>query len=152
MYTSPVTRSPVICTLRMELLDGICPEAVHLLKEKRVTGPALREFRKARPMRQIEMAELMCAANNFSVGYADGADQSAQDAGIPVVPGKILTKAVLAGDANMDGTVDFFDLTQVLGYKYNAGTRASYTDGDLNYDGVVDGNDIGLIISAGTYA
>jgi hypothetical protein len=55
---------------KRELLDGVCPEAVHLLREKRVTGPALREFRKARPMRQIEMAELMCAANNFSVGYA----------------------------------------------------------------------------------
>jgi hypothetical protein len=55
---------------KRELLDGICPEVVHLLKEKRVTGLALRVFRKARPMRQIEMAELMCAANNFSVGYA----------------------------------------------------------------------------------
>ncbi|MBM4069891.1 MAG: chromosome partitioning protein ParB [Planctomycetes bacterium] len=55
---------------KRDLLDGICPEAVQLLKEKRATALALREFRKVKPMRQIEISELMCAANNFSVGYA----------------------------------------------------------------------------------
>ena len=29
-------------------------------------------------------------------------------------------------------------IAQLLGYKYNAGQGASYTDGDLNYDGKVD--------------
>ena len=52
-----------------DLLEGICPEAVHLLKEKRTTANALRLLRKVKPMRQIEIAELMSAANNFSVGY-----------------------------------------------------------------------------------
>lgn len=55
---------------RRDLLDGICPEAVQLLREKRAGADALRELRKVKPMRQIEVAELMCAANNFSVGYA----------------------------------------------------------------------------------
>jgi hypothetical protein len=55
---------------KRDLLDGICPEAVQLLKDRHHTGNALRELRKVRPMRQIEIAELMCSANNFSVGYA----------------------------------------------------------------------------------
>jgi hypothetical protein len=75
----------------------------------------------------------------YSVGYAYSEDQSAQDAGISFsASNQTVVRAVLAGDANMDGTVDFFDTTQVLGYKYNTGQPASYTDGDLNYDGVVD--------------
>ncbi|MBS0207963.1 MAG: ParB N-terminal domain-containing protein [Planctomycetes bacterium] len=55
---------------KRDLLEGICPEAVQLLKDKRVTGEALRDLRKVKPMRQIEIAELMCAMHNFSVGYA----------------------------------------------------------------------------------
>ena len=55
---------------KMDLLDGICPEAVQLLKEKRACAGAFREIRKVKPMRQIEMAELMVAANNFSASYA----------------------------------------------------------------------------------
>lgn len=54
---------------KRDLLDGICPEAVELLKDRRATGNAFRELRKVKPMRQIEIAELMCAAGNFSVGY-----------------------------------------------------------------------------------
>lgn len=55
---------------KRDLLDGICPEAVQLLKEKRASAGAFREMRKVKPMRQIEMAELMVAANNFSASYA----------------------------------------------------------------------------------
>jgi hypothetical protein len=90
----------------------------------------------------------------FSVGYAFGGDQSAQDAGVtlhdgtPLGPTQTVARAVLTGDANMDGTVDFFDITQVLGYKYNTGQPASYTDGDLNYDGVVDFFDLAVLLSA----
>lgn len=55
---------------KRDLLNGICPEAVTLLKDRRVTAAAIRELRRVTPMRQIEMAELMVAANNFSTGYA----------------------------------------------------------------------------------
>jgi hypothetical protein len=55
---------------KRDLLDGICPEAVQLLKEKRASAGAFREMRKVKPMRQIEMAELMVAANNFAASYA----------------------------------------------------------------------------------
>jgi autotransporter-associated beta strand protein len=91
----------------------------------------------------------LAAANptKYSVAYADAADPSAQDAGIAVPPGKLLARVVLAGDANMDDTVNFFDIAQVLGYKYNTGQPASYTDGDLNYDGVVNFFDLTVILS-----
>jgi autotransporter-associated beta strand protein len=90
----------------------------------------------------------------YSVGYAYGGDQSAQDAAVATHNGTVLgptqtvVRAVLTGDANMDGKVDFFDITQLLGYKYNTGQPASYTDGDLNYDGKVDFFDIVLLLSA----
>jgi len=54
---------------KKNLLVGICSEAVQLLRGKPATAGSLRQLRKAKPMRQIEMAELMCASNNFSVGY-----------------------------------------------------------------------------------
>lgn len=54
---------------KRELLEGICKEAVELLRDRRTPGHAFRELRKVKPMRQIEIAELMCAASNFSLGY-----------------------------------------------------------------------------------
>jgi hypothetical protein len=92
--------------------------------------------------------------NKYSIGYAYGGDPSAQDAGVttltgaPLGPMQTVVRAVLAGDANLDGGVDFFDLSQLLGYKYNTGQPASYTDGDLNYDGVVDFFDLTVVLSA----
>jgi ParB-like chromosome segregation protein Spo0J len=54
---------------KKNLLVGICSEAVQLLRGKAANAGSLRQLRKAKPMRQIEMAELMCASNNFSVDY-----------------------------------------------------------------------------------
>lgn len=54
---------------KRDLLDGICREAVELLRDKRAPANVLRELRKVKPMRQIEISELMCAANNYSQGY-----------------------------------------------------------------------------------
>jgi hypothetical protein len=90
----------------------------------------------------------------YSVGYAYGGDQSAQDAGVtlhngaPLGANQTVARAVLTGDANMDGQVNFFDIVQLLGYKYNTGQPASYTDGDLDYNGKVDFFDIVLLLSA----
>lgn len=55
---------------KRDLLVGICAEAVQLLRDKRATSTTLRELKKVKPMRQIEMAELMVAANTFSASYA----------------------------------------------------------------------------------
>lgn len=55
----------------LNLLDGIHPDAVELLKDKPITSAALRIFKKAKAVRQIDMAQLMVTANNFAKAYAD---------------------------------------------------------------------------------
>jgi hypothetical protein len=55
---------------KRDLLTGICREAVDLLKDRSVSPGALREMRKVKPMRQIEMAELMLASANCTESYA----------------------------------------------------------------------------------
>ena len=55
----------------LNLLDGIHAEVVELLKDKPISGPALRLFRKAKAVRQIDMAQLMVSANNFTRSYAE---------------------------------------------------------------------------------
>src|SRR5262249_43385780 len=50
---------------KRDLLDGVCAEAVQLLREKHVPAKVLRELRRVKSMRQIEIAELMCASHNF---------------------------------------------------------------------------------------
>lgn len=56
---------------KMNLIRDICPEAVELLKDKNVVPKALRVMKKVKALRQIEMAELMISANNFSLPYAN---------------------------------------------------------------------------------
>lgn len=55
----------------MNLLDGIHPEAVDLLKDKYICPKAIAVLKRVMPVRQIEIAELMVSVNNFSQGYAD---------------------------------------------------------------------------------
>lgn len=54
---------------RKKLLDGICAEAVDLLKDRHVPIGAFRELRRLKPLRQVEAAELMVAMNRFSMSY-----------------------------------------------------------------------------------
>lgn len=55
---------------KKRLLDGICPEAAELLKDKQVSMTGFRVLKKMKPMRQIEAAELMVTMNKFTVNYA----------------------------------------------------------------------------------
>ena len=55
---------------KRDLLRGICPEAVALLRVRDVGATAIRSIRMVKHLRQIEMAELMIAANNFTGAYA----------------------------------------------------------------------------------
>jgi ParB-like chromosome segregation protein Spo0J len=55
---------------KRDLLLGICEEAVELLKERKASAGAMRHLRKVKPLRQIEIAELMVAQKNFSEAYA----------------------------------------------------------------------------------
>ena len=51
------------------LLNGICPEAAELLKARHCPINSFRFLRKMKPLRQIQAAELMIAANNYTVPY-----------------------------------------------------------------------------------
>src|SRR5882672_3752798 len=55
---------------KVQLLDGICQEAIGLLKDKICPMAVFDVLRKMNPLRQIEAAELLMNANNFSVSYA----------------------------------------------------------------------------------
>jgi hypothetical protein len=55
----------------MKLLDGINEEAVDLLKDKVISPNAIRLLKKVTGLRQIEIAELMVSANNFTKVYAE---------------------------------------------------------------------------------
>jgi hypothetical protein len=55
---------------KRDLLTGICHEAAEILKNKIVTLGVFAILKKMKPMRQIEVAELLTATSNFSVPYA----------------------------------------------------------------------------------
>jgi ParB-like chromosome segregation protein Spo0J len=55
---------------KRNLLEGICPEAVELLKDKAVPEPVFRVLRKMKAPRQINAAMLMNDQNKFNCNYA----------------------------------------------------------------------------------
>lgn len=55
---------------RVRMLDGICAEALNLLKDKPCPVRTFEILKKMVPLRQIEAAELLINANNFSAPYA----------------------------------------------------------------------------------
>ncbi|WP_034295129.1 plasmid partitioning protein RepB C-terminal domain-containing protein [Herbaspirillum sp. RV1423] len=56
---------------KMNLLDGICPEAADLLVDRHFSPELARAIRKMKPTRQIECVELMVSANNLTIAYAE---------------------------------------------------------------------------------
>jgi hypothetical protein len=56
--------------IRRDLLNGICPEAVQLLRNKKVSIGVFGVLRKMKPLRQIEAAEHMVSGNTYSVSFA----------------------------------------------------------------------------------
>jgi hypothetical protein len=61
-----------ISTIRQKrtLLEGICEEVVELLKDKHCPTNTFLSLRKMKALRQIEVAELMIAMDNYSVTYS----------------------------------------------------------------------------------
>ncbi len=55
---------------RRHLLRGISDDVAELLKDKQVGHVAFQKLRKMKPLRQLEVAELMVSANNFTSSYA----------------------------------------------------------------------------------
>lgn len=60
----------VLMGKKIKLLDGICAEAVGLLKDKHFSASISPVLRKMKPTRQVECVELMVATNNITVSYA----------------------------------------------------------------------------------
>lgn len=56
---------------RLRLLDGICPEAAELLKDREFSSELSRHLRKMKATRQVECIELMLAANSLTVNYCE---------------------------------------------------------------------------------
>jgi len=54
---------------KVRLLDGICAEAIAILRDKPCPSAVFDTLRKMKTMRQIEAAELLVNANNYSVAY-----------------------------------------------------------------------------------
>ena len=54
---------------KRDLLVGIGPEAAEVLKNKNISPNVFAVLRKMKPMRQLDVAELLIATNNFSVRY-----------------------------------------------------------------------------------
>ena len=52
------------------LLEDICPEAVELLRDRHVARGTLVLLKRVKPLRQIEIAEIMIAAGTYSATYA----------------------------------------------------------------------------------
>jgi hypothetical protein len=55
---------------RRHLLSGISQDVAELLKDKPVGHNAFQKLRKMKPIRQLEVAELMVSANNYTSSYA----------------------------------------------------------------------------------
>ena len=55
---------------KVRMLNGICDETVAILKDKPCPMAVFEILRKMKPLRQIEAAELLVNANNYSVAYA----------------------------------------------------------------------------------
>jgi hypothetical protein len=56
---------------KLKLLDGICPEAVELLRDRQFSPEISRILRKMKATRQVECIDLMLSANSLTVNYAE---------------------------------------------------------------------------------
>lgn len=56
---------------KVSLLEGICPEAIEMLKDQHFSSGLGTVLRRMKPTRQVECVELMLTANNMTVAYAE---------------------------------------------------------------------------------
>lgn len=56
---------------KVSLLDGICPEAIEMLKDQHFPAGLGSVLRRMKPTRQVECVELMLTANNMTVAYSE---------------------------------------------------------------------------------
>jgi RepB plasmid partitioning protein len=56
---------------RINLLEGICPDAIARLQDKQFTPDVTRVLRNMKAARQVEAVELMVASNTITMAHAD---------------------------------------------------------------------------------
>lgn len=56
---------------KVNLLEGICPEVIELLRDREFSADISRVIRKMKPTRQIECVELMISANKVNCAFAE---------------------------------------------------------------------------------
>jgi hypothetical protein len=55
---------------KLNLLSGVCAEAIEILKDRRATARAFSALKKMKPVRQVEVARLMVASRMYSGRFA----------------------------------------------------------------------------------
>lgn len=113
------------------LLDGVCPEVVEMLKDKHIPLHTIGELKKLKPLRQIEVTQLMMAMNRYTVSYAQSLVAATPEAMLvrPKKPLKGLSEDQIAlmeqESANLDREfktieqdygADHLDLVLTVGY------------------------------------
>jgi autotransporter-associated beta strand protein len=75
----------------------------------------------------------LAASNNYALGWSE--DTASKT---------VTVRVALYGDATLDGTVNVYDLGQVLA---NYNTTGAWAAGDFNYDGTVNIYDLGQVLA-----
>jgi len=56
---------------KRSLLQGICPEAVELLRDATAGAATIKKLKRVKPLRQVEIVEMMLMVGNFSSVYCE---------------------------------------------------------------------------------
>lgn len=89
---------------KKNLLDGICPEVVELLKDKVIGEKVFFYLKKMKPERQIEAVNFMTGSSNFSLKFAKAIWQGSTDAQL-VTPLKRGSNAKLEHGGRLESEV-----------------------------------------------
>jgi hypothetical protein len=94
---------------------------------------------------QSSVAAYQAIANpaTYALGYADGADGVVSW----LHTGEIAVVYTVYGDATLSGSAEFNDLNIVITDYRAGGDTYTWDQGDFNYDGIVDINDLDLLLS-----
>lgn len=89
------------------------------------------------------------APTSRAIGYAEASRVAPSETwvGENVGTTAVLVRATLVGDADLDGAVNFFDLTALAAHYGEALASTTWADGDFNYDGAVNFFDLTALAS-----